>query len=205
MHKMTMKKEEVNTAMSFLKKDYREVITKAVIGKGRKFTKESHTVHPSNRPSSILGCWVINHLYHAKMKSSDSVEITGSYEINIWYSFHDNTKTEVVTEKVNYRDIVPLSIKDDNSIDDHFDVIAKVLQQPNCLECKIDKKGKTIVVEVEREFLVQVIGETKLLVRVDPTWDGKKFDDEDDDDFWDHKVTDDELETVRTDFMKKKD
>lgn len=200
-----MKKEEVNTAMSFLKKDYREIITKAVIGKGRKFTKEFHTVTPPNRPSSILGCWVINHLYHAKMKSTDSVEINGSYEVNIWYSFNDNTKTQVVTEKVTYRDIVPLSIKDENCLNDDFDVIAKVLQQPNCLECKIEKKGSKIKVEVEREFIVQVIGETKLLVKVDPTWDANKVEDEDDDEVWEHAVTDDELEDVQTDFIHTKD
>jgi len=191
--------------MSFMKKDYREIITKAVIGKGRKFTKESHTVTPPNRPSSILGCWVINHLYHAKMKSEDSVEINGSYEINIWYSFNDNTKTQVVTEKVNYRDIVPLKIKDENHLDDGFDVIAKVLQQPNCLECKIDKKGNKVLVEVEREFVVQVIGDTKLLVKVDPTWDANEIEDSDDDEMWDHEVTDDELDDVKTDFISNKD
>lgn len=201
MHNMTMKKEEVNTAMSFLKKDYREIITKAVIGKGRKFTKDSHTVTPPNRPSSILGCWVINHLYHAKMKSTDSVEITGSYEVNIWYSYNDNTKTQVESEKITYRDIVPLSIKDDNCLDDDFDVIAKVLQQPNCLECKIEKKGNKIVVEVEREFLVKVIGETKLRVKVDSSWDAADAEGEDEDDSWDHEVTDDELGEVETDFM----
>lgn len=199
-----MKKEEVNTAMSFLKKDYREIITKAVIGKGRKFTKETHTVTPNNRPSSILGCWVINHLYHAKMKSADSVEIHGSYEINIWYSYNDNTKTQVVTENVKYQDVVPLSLKDENCIDDDFDVIAKVLQQPNCLECKIEKKGNKVLVEVEREFVVQVIGDTKLLVKVVPSWEADKLED-DDDEIWGHKVSDEELENVKTDFMKKRD
>src|SRR5690625_3239112 len=99
---MTMKKEEVNTAMSLLKKEYREIITKAIRERGRKFTQDSHTVTPEHRPSSILRCWVINNLYRAKKKSADSVEVNGSYEINIWYSCNDNTKTEVVTERVTY-------------------------------------------------------------------------------------------------------
>ncbi len=204
MHKMTMKKEEVNTAMSFLKKEYREIITKAICGKGRKFTQENHTVNPSHRPSSILGCWVINHLYRARKKSADTVEINGSFEINIWYSYNDNTKTEVVTERVTYCDVVPLAVKDENCLDDDFDVIAKVLQQPNCLECKIDKKGSKITVEIEREFVVQVIGETKLRVKVDPNWDASDEDD-DDEEIWNHEVTDDELEKVETDFIKQKD
>lgn len=178
--------------MSFLEKDYREIITKAVCGKGRKFSKEKHVISPSHRPTSILGCWVINHLYNAKMKSKKSVVINGSYDINIWYSFNDNTKTEVATERVNYQDIVPLSVQDKHCFSDDFDVIAKVLQQPNCLECKIAKKGHKIDVEIEREFAVQVIGETKIYVKVDPYG----FQQEDDEHDWSHKVTDEELSNI---------
>ena len=45
----------------------------------------------------------------------------------------------------------------------------KVIQQPNCLQCKIEEQGNRIAVEVEREFDVKVIGETKVNVKVDPT------------------------------------
>ncbi|WP_163971294.1 outer spore coat protein CotE [Oceanobacillus halotolerans] len=183
--------------MSFLDNDYREIITKAVCGKGRKFTQATHNVSPSHRPSSILGCWVINHLYNAKKKSDDTVEVSGSYDINIWYSYNDNTKTEVVTERVTYTDTIPLSVKDDNTLNDEYDVIAKVLQQPNCLECKIANQGQKIIVEIEREFLVQIIGETKVAVKVDP--DGAKVADDDDD--WDFELTDDELSDVNPDFL----
>lgn len=186
-----MTKEEVYENMSYADQEYREIITKAVCGKGRKFTKENHTVVPSHRPSSILGCWVINHLYNAKIKSKDTVEINGSYDINIWYSYNDNTKTEVVTERVTYCDLVPLSTRDENCISDDFDVIADVIQQPNCLECKIVKQGNKIVVEIEREFVVKVIGETKVNVRVNPI-EHKH----DNDDSWNKKITDDELSHV---------
>ncbi|TXL67757.1 outer spore coat protein CotE [Cerasibacillus terrae] len=187
--------------MSFLKKEYREIITKAVCGKGKKFTNETHSVTPSHRPTSILGCWIINHRYHSKKKSEDSVEVNGSYDINIWYSYHDNTKTEVVTERVQYRDIVPLSIKDDHSISNDFDVVCKATQQPNCLECEISKKGDQIKVDTEREFIVQVIGETKVYVKVDP--EGNNY--VDDDDAWDFAVVDEELEDVDPNFLKNKE
>ncbi|GAB3795011.1 outer spore coat protein CotE [Virgibacillus kimchii] len=190
--------------MTFLDKEYREIITKAVCGKGKKFTQATHYVSPSHKPSSILGCWIINHLYNAKKKSEDTVEIHGNYEVNIWYSYNDNTKTEVVTERVTYTDVVPLSVKDDNCINDEFDVIAKVVQQPNCLECKISNKGNKIVVEVEREFLVQVIGETKISVKV--TRKQKKDDDFDESSSgWDFELTDEELTDVEPDFLEKKD
>jgi len=193
---MTMTKEEVSVNMTFLDKENREIITKAVCGKGRKFTKETHSISPSHRPSSILGCWVINHLYNAKKKTDDTVEVNGSYDINIWYSYNDNTKTEVVTERVTYCDYIPLSVRDHHSINNDYEVVAKVVQQPNCLECKISKKGHKIDVEVEREFIVKIIGETKVYVKVNPK--AFKYDDDDD---WDFEVTDGELSDVRPDFL----
>src|SRR5690625_631688 len=82
------------------------------------------------------------------------------------------------------------------SLNDDYEVIAKVVQQPNCLECKIVKKGHKIEVEIEREFLVQVIGETKIWVKVDPA--GHHHDHDDD---WDFEVTEDELSDVDPDFL----
>lgn len=184
--------------MSFLDQEYREIITKAVCGKGRKFTQASHSISSSHRPSSILGCWVINHLYNAKKKSEDTVEINGSYDINIWYSYNDNTKTEVVTERVTYCDYIPLSVKDDHCLNDDYDVIAKVIQQPNCLECEIASQGNKIAVEIEREFVVQIIGETIVYARVSP----KGYDHDDDDD-WGLDITDEELSDVKPDFIGK--
>lgn len=54
--------------MSYTEKDIqcREIITKAVCGKGRKFSQATHTVTPSHSPTSILGCWIINHTFQAE-------------------------------------------------------------------------------------------------------------------------------------------
>jgi len=186
--------------MSFLEKDYREIITKAVCGKGRKYTKETRNVSPAQRATSILGCWVINHLYSAKKKSRDAVEVSGSFDINIWYSFNDNTKTEVVTERVTYKDVIPLSKRDDHCIDDDYDIIVKVSQQPNCVECQISKQGNKLTAEIERELIVHVIGETKVYVKVDPSGsDWIASDDED----WNIELTDEELSDVDPDFLDK--
>ena len=186
-----MTKEEVYVTMTFQDSDYREIITKAVCGRGRELTKTTNHVTPSHRPSSILGCWIINHRYNAKKKSANTVEVNGSYDINIWYSYNDNTKTEVVTETVDYCDEVELSKKDKNCLHDDNEVVAKVVQQPNCLECKIEEHGNKIAVEVEREFVVQVIGETKVKVKVDTS--GEK-----------DKKKDDKPSKKRPDFVKGK-
>ena len=41
--------------------NYREIVTKAVVSKGKKLFTSTNTVTVNN-PSTILGCWVINHL-----------------------------------------------------------------------------------------------------------------------------------------------
>jgi spore coat protein E len=173
--------------------EYREIITKAVVAKGRKFTQSTHTVSAQHRPTSILGCWIINHRYEAK-KCDRNVEINGHYDINVWYSYSDNTKTEVVTETVGYTDVVRLKYRDDDIINEDHDVIARVIQQPNCLECTISPNGNKIVVQVEREFIAEVIGETKVWVAVSPDAIG------DDDDF-DYDVDDEELEDLNPDLL----
>ncbi|GER65704.1 spore coat protein E [Weizmannia acidilactici] len=171
--------------------EYREIITKAVVAKGRKFTQSNHTICPPHHPSSILGCWIINHKYEAK-KVDKEVEIRGSYDVNIWYSHNDNTRTSVMTEKVEYTDTVKLNYRDPDCLDDK-EVIASVLQQPNCIEAVISPNGNKIIVSVEREFLVEVIGETKVCVAIHP--DGCGGDDE-----WEEE-SGDEFEELNPDFL----
>ncbi|WP_214482763.1 outer spore coat protein CotE [Bacillus sp. SM2101] len=178
---------------------HREIITKAVIGRGRKFTQATHTFSPSHKPTSILGCWIINHQYEAKKRES-TVELDGTYDINVWYSFSDNTKTEVVTEKVAYTDVIKLKYKDDNYLDGGQEVVAKVLQQPNTLEATISPNGNKVIVQVEREFLAEVIGETKVWVVIDP--DGEFEEEEwDDEELDDEELDDEEFEDLNPDFL----
>ncbi len=41
---------------------YREIVTKSVIGKGKKTFTNNYTFSVTEVPTTILGCWVINHL-----------------------------------------------------------------------------------------------------------------------------------------------
>ena len=41
---------------------YREIVTKTVIGKGKKTFSNHYNLTPEQTPTTILGCWVINHL-----------------------------------------------------------------------------------------------------------------------------------------------
>lgn len=39
---------------------YKEIVTKAIVGKGKKYFKDNHDLDVENVPTTILGCWVIN-------------------------------------------------------------------------------------------------------------------------------------------------
>lgn len=41
---------------------YKEIVTKAVIGKGKKTFTTTSSIRPEIVPTTVLGCWVINHL-----------------------------------------------------------------------------------------------------------------------------------------------
>ncbi len=41
---------------------YKEIVTKAIIGKGKKVSSSKYELIPENDANTVLGCWVINHL-----------------------------------------------------------------------------------------------------------------------------------------------
>ena len=42
---------------------YKEIVTKAVVGKGKKYFKDNYSMDTTNAPTTILGAWVINHKF----------------------------------------------------------------------------------------------------------------------------------------------
>jgi spore coat protein E len=115
----------------------------------------------------ILGAWVINHNYSSQ-KVGQAVEIRGSYDVNVWYSTKGNTKTDVIKETVHYVDQVPLSYFDSQAREASLEVSAAVVQAPNCVEASIASHNDAIIISVEKEFLVELVGETKMCVAVYP-------------------------------------
>lgn len=144
----------------------RHIVTKAVIAKGKKRTESCETLRPPNSPSSILGCWVINHTYSAK-KNGKFVEVSGKCEINVWYAYNNHCKTAVFSETIPYRDRIKLHYRDDESSGKE-EVHIRVLQQPNCIEAVIGPDGETFVVTIERELLAEVVGETTICISIHP-------------------------------------
>lgn len=141
-------------------------MTKAVVAKGRERTETTETLCPPNRPTSILGCWVINHTHQAR-KSGKYVEVSGKFDVNVWYSHSNHSKTSVFTESISYKDRIKLHYRDDPT-SRHEEVIVNVVQHPNCTEATISKCGEKFIICIERELIAEMIGETKICVAVHP-------------------------------------
>lgn len=142
--------------------EVREIVTKAVVAKGKKTLKIKETITPGIDICSVLGCWIINHSYKAKIKEKSAVNLTGNAEIDIWVSTKSNTQTEVVRQTFNYAEDIKTRALVKNLCNDNLDVLVTINNGPTCVDVEIleDK----ITVEIVIEIVVEVIGETKVQV-----------------------------------------
>ncbi len=152
--------------------EIREIVTKAVIAKGKKTLNLNEKILTDVKPYSILGCWIINHEFEATKTNLDSVKIIGEFEINIWYSELNNTKTEIIREKVQYSNDIQIKTIVKDFIENTDDILARIIQHPTVINAKIF--DDSIEAEITLEILAEIIGETKMKVTVfnpETTWE----------------------------------
>lgn len=141
--------------------NYKEIVTKAIIGKAKKTTKDTYKLTSEVAPDNILGCWVINHTFNG-VNDNNKININGSFDVNVWYSFNNNTKTQVTTKNFSYTDTLNVHTKDS---EDKTEVIVRSLKQPTVTDVKID--GDQIILDIEKELGVEIVGNTKIKVPVE--------------------------------------
>ena len=138
--------------------NYKEIVTKAVIAKGKKLFTSNHEIVVNNKPSTILGVWVINHNFDG-IKNNEEIRINGSFDVNIWYSYDNDTKTEVVKENNQYSEIVRMRDRDE-SLEEQ--IIVRSLKQPNCL--KVDIVDGGIKYNIEKELGIELVSNVKVKI-----------------------------------------
>jgi spore coat protein E len=144
---------------------YKEIVTKAVVGKGKKYFKNTYTIEATNKPSTVLGCWVINHKFKG-YKTGDQIGVDGSYDVNIWYSYENDSKTAVINKQIKYNDIFNVKVKEDADITGDTDIIVRTLKQPTCKKVNIGENN-TIEFDIEKELGVEIVGETKMKIAIE--------------------------------------
>ena len=173
---------------------FREIVTKAIISKGKKVFVHQNKLEASNGPTTVLGCWVINHNFSG-VKQNQKVLINGSYDINIWYSYDNDTKTDVIKETYTYNEVVKMN--DPNRDYDNANIIVRSLTDPKCV--KVNIEGDKIVYEVELELGIELVGDTKVKISVDDSLDDYTLIEDED---TDEKVMDEIDKEVKTDYLE---
>ncbi len=144
---------------------YKEIVTKAIIGKGKKYFKNGYNIETNAKPTTVLGCWVINHKFKG-YKSGEKIGVDGSYDVNIWYSYDNDSKTTVVSKKIDYNDLFNVKIRENADLTSDTDVIVRTLKQPTCSKVNIEDDG-IISFEIEKELGVEIVGETKMKIAIE--------------------------------------
>lgn len=143
--------------------NYKEIVTKAIIGKGKKTFKNEYEITTEKDVDTVLGCWVINHDLKG-IKENDHIKIQGSYDINIWYSYDNNSKTDVVSKKMYYEEIVKIKTKEENDLTDETEVIVRSLKNPTCID--VSNEDNTIKYTISKELGIEIVGDTKVKIAV---------------------------------------
>ena len=123
-----------------------------------------HSVETEDNINTVLGCWVINHSFNG-INNAGKVLINGSYDINIWYSYDNNTKTNVLVKRFTYQDTMNVKIKENSEFSNTSDIIVRALNQPSVTDVSVD--GSTIKLTVHKEMGVEIVGDTKVRVSVE--------------------------------------
>lgn len=143
---------------------FKEIVTKAVIGKAKKTSISKFTVTPNEVPDTVLGCWVINHTFEGRSQNG-IVYITGGFDVNVWYSYDNDTKTAVATEHFNYEDKMNIKLKDGAVLTDASEIIVRSLTQPTVTDVSTEQGAVSL--SIEKELGVEIVGNTMIKVSVE--------------------------------------
>ena len=144
--------------------NYREIVTKAVIGKAKKTSGNKFIVKPDEKPDTVLGCWVINNSFKGT-NNNGSVKVDGEFDVNVWYSYEKDTKTAVTTKRFSYSEKMNVPLKNDAVLDNNSEIIVRSLKQPTVTNVEI--KDGIIELTIEKELGVEIVGNTKVKISVE--------------------------------------
>ena len=154
----------------YSKSGYREIITKAVCGTAKKFFRYSQQFPTidGNIPTQILGTSVTQmKLKEPEIEAEGSkigVRVSGIFESHIWYAFNGGKSTDLIRQAIHFEEVIPVN-EYDGQILSITDAKATVIKPPQAQDTAITRDG-SVKADFELGIYVEVIGETKVLVKV---------------------------------------
>ena len=167
--------------------NYKEIVTKTIVGKGKKTYSNNYSLKTEQFPNTVLGCWIINHKFSGTNQKNE-VNVNGSFDVNVWYSYDNDSKTGVTTKTFSYDDVMRLRVKDVDSLTNDNEIIVRSLRQPTVQDVKI--VNGEVELTVEKELGVEIVGESKVKIAI-----------EEDELPWDDIYDEKPLDEVKEDFI----
>lgn len=149
----------------------REIITKAVISKGKKRSINKYTFEAEGI-TKILGCWICNHRYNATIKDNKCMVI-GTYDLHIWQSQQEGSDSALLKTQISYLDEMDVVKKEDRDFSEEDNIEATCNKFPKCT--KVSLVGTKIIVEIEKEMAIRIIGDA--CIRVETKNEKESWDD----------------------------
>ncbi len=151
---------------------YREIITKAICGSAKKFFRYSQqfSTADGSPATQILGTSITQMRLKDPEIQSDGekigVLVNGIFEAHIWYAHNNGKSTDLLRQAIHFEEVIPIT-EYDGQILSITDAKAVVIKPPQTQDAAVTREGK-IKVDFELGVYVEVIGETKILVKVAP-------------------------------------
>ena len=136
----------------------------------------------------------ITHSFNG-VNNSGKVVVNGSYDINIWYSYDNNTKTNVLVKRFNYQDMLNVRITENGDFTNNSEIIVRSLTQPSVTDVNVE--NSTIKLNVHKELGVEILGDTKVKVSVEDEFDDYEeiLDEE-------VEIIDNDIDSINEDYIK---
>lgn len=155
--------------------EVREIITKAVCGKGAfKYQRFIDLEVPVKQKAiQVLGNYVSNGFLVEAVPADSavhgkSVRIKGHYDVHVWYAYDQETSAAKST--VTFTEYVPIQYIGSAQVSNQ-QASAKIVEKPKCRKAIVINNGdKTVIrVEIEQLMTAEVIGLTKVKVGIIPS------------------------------------
>lgn len=94
----------------------------------------------------------------------NEVTVNGSFDVNVWYSYDNDSKTAVTTRNFTYQETLKLRVKDYDSLTNENEIIVRSLKQPTVQDVNI--KDNEVHLSIEKELGVEIVGESKVKIAI---------------------------------------
>lgn len=143
----------------------KEIVTKAVISKGKIVDSSSIELEVADSVSRPIGCWVINHNYLC-VEENNKLYASGYYDVHIWYAVDNNADTRIYKKTIEYKK--EFNMENYNFEFNNNEYKTYCVEYPSCTA--LEYRDNKFIINIKLGLAIDVIGESKLLIQVSDNW-----------------------------------